>query len=95
MDRSSVKFAATAFIRRRRLVDGLCVFPAPGHNSVKGGDGLEMTEEAALQGDLSFPKIQSGGIRVVRQNQRMIRCDVCDHPLACNYSRSVQVTAPA
>ena len=32
---------------------------------------------------LSFPKIQSGGIRAVRQNQRMIRCDVCDiHLLA-------------
>jgi hypothetical protein len=45
---------------------------------------------------LSFPKIQSGGIRVVRQNQRIIRCDVCDHPLACNvYSRSVQVASPA
>jgi len=45
---------------------------------------------------LSFPKIQSGGIRAVRQNQRIIRCDVCDHPPACNvYSRSVQVTTPA
>jgi hypothetical protein len=29
---------------------------------------------------VSFLKIQSGGIRVVRQNQRIIRCDVCDHP---------------
>ena len=45
---------------------------------------------------LSFPKIQSGGIRAVRQNQRIIRCDVCDHPPACNvYSRSVQATTPA
>jgi hypothetical protein len=45
---------------------------------------------------LSFPKIQSGGIRAVRQNQRIIRSDVCDHPPACNvYSRSVQVTTPA
>jgi hypothetical protein len=45
---------------------------------------------------LSFPKIQSGGIRMVRQNQRIIRCDACDHPFACDvYSRSVQVTAPA
>jgi hypothetical protein len=25
--------------------------------------------------NLSFPKIQSGGIRAVRQNQRIIRCD--------------------
>jgi hypothetical protein len=45
---------------------------------------------------LSFPKIQSGGIRAVRQNQRIIRCDVCDHPAACNvYGRSVQAAAPA
>src|SRR5260221_1585327 len=45
---------------------------------------------------LSFPKIQSGRIRAVRQNQRIMRCDVCDHPPACNvYSRSVQVTTPA
>jgi hypothetical protein len=45
---------------------------------------------------LSFPKIQSGGIRAVRQNQRIIQCDVCDHPPACNlHSRSVQVTTPA
>jgi hypothetical protein len=45
---------------------------------------------------LSFPKIQSGGIRAVRENQRIIRCDVCDRPPACNvYSRSVQVTTPA
>jgi len=45
---------------------------------------------------LSFPKIQSGGIRAVRQNQRIIQCDVCDHPPACNlHSRSVQATTPA
>ena len=43
-----------------------------------------------------FPKIQAGGIRVVSQNQRIIRCDVCDHPPACNvYGRSFQVAAPA
>jgi hypothetical protein len=35
---------------------------------------------------LSFPKIQSGGIRAVRQNQRIIRCDVCDHP-PCVYRK--------
>ena len=29
---------------------------------------------------MPFPKIQSSGIRVVSQNQRIIRCDVCDHP---------------
>jgi hypothetical protein len=45
---------------------------------------------------LSFPKIQSGGIGAVRQNQRIIRCDVCDHPPACNlHSRSVQAATPA
>jgi hypothetical protein len=45
---------------------------------------------------LSFPKIPSGGIRAVRQNQRIIRRDVCDHPPAGNlHSRSVQVTTPA
>jgi len=31
------------------------------------------------QNPLSFPSIRSGGIRVARQNQRIIRCDVCDH----------------
>jgi hypothetical protein len=32
----------------------------------------------------------------VRQNQRIIECDVCDHPTACNlHNRSVQVTTPA
>jgi hypothetical protein len=45
---------------------------------------------------LSFPKIQSGGIRAVRQNQRIIRGDVFDHPPTCNvHSRSVQVTTSA
>jgi hypothetical protein len=28
---------------------------------------------------LSFPKIRSGRIRAVRENQTIIRCDVCDH----------------
>jgi glucose/arabinose dehydrogenase len=46
--------------------------------------------------NLSFPKIPSLRIRAVRQNQRIIRCDVCDHPPACNlHSRSVQATTPA
>jgi hypothetical protein len=49
-----------------------------------------------LNVELSFPKIQSGGIRALRQNQRIIRCDVCDHPPTRNvYSRSVQATTPA
>jgi hypothetical protein len=70
-----------------------------------GSIGMEGAFEAMWDGTvdvnwatehLSFPKIQSGGIRAVRQNQRIIRCDVCDHPPACNvYSRSVQVTTPA
>jgi hypothetical protein len=46
--------------------------------------------------DVSFPKIQSGGIRAVRQNQRIIQCDVCDHPPTCNvHSRSVQAATSA
>jgi len=45
---------------------------------------------------LSFPKIQSGRIRAVRQNQRIIQCDVCDHPPTCNvHSRSVQAATSA
>jgi hypothetical protein len=41
-----------------------------------------------------FPKIQSGGIRAVSQNQSIIRCDVCDHPLAWDVCRrSVQVAS--
>jgi hypothetical protein len=28
---------------------------------------------------VSFPKIRSGRIRAVRENQTIIRCDVCDH----------------
>jgi hypothetical protein len=45
---------------------------------------------------VSFPKILSVRIRAVRQNQRIIQCDVCDHPPACNlHSRSVQATMPA
>jgi hypothetical protein len=44
---------------------------------------------------LSFPKIQSGKIRAVRQNQRIIRCDVCDHSPCNVHSRSVQATTPA
>jgi hypothetical protein len=45
---------------------------------------------------LSFPKIRSGRIRAVRENQTIIQCDVCDHPSAWNiYRRSAQVAAPA
>ena len=45
---------------------------------------------------LWFPKIRSGRIRAVRQNQRIIAFDACDRPLACSVCRqSVQVAAPA
>jgi ubiquinone/menaquinone biosynthesis C-methylase UbiE len=45
---------------------------------------------------VSFPKIRSGRIRAVRENQTIIQCDVCDHLPAWNiYRRSVQVAAPA
>jgi len=45
---------------------------------------------------LWFPKIRSGRIRAVRQNQRIIRCDVCDRPPTWNVCcQPVQVAAPA
>jgi hypothetical protein len=45
---------------------------------------------------LSFPKIRSGRIRAVRENQTIIQCDGCDHLPAWNiYRRSAQVAAPA
>jgi hypothetical protein len=45
---------------------------------------------------LWFPKIRSGWSRAVRENHCIIRCDVCDHPLACNVcSQFIQVAAPA
>jgi hypothetical protein len=47
-------------------------------------------------GYLWFPKIRSGRIRAVRQNQRIIRCDACDRPPTWNVCRQpVQVAAPA
>ena len=46
--------------------------------------------------NLSFPKILSGKIRAVRENQSIIRCDVCDHlPAWTIYRRFVQVATPA
>jgi hypothetical protein len=45
--------------------------------------------------NLSFPKIPSGWIRIVRQN-RIIESDVCDPARAWNVCRrSVQVAQPA
>src|SRR4029453_4259950 len=45
---------------------------------------------------VSFPKIRSGRIRAVRENQTIIQCDGCDHLPAWNiYRRSAQVAAPA
>jgi predicted amidohydrolase YtcJ len=47
-------------------------------------------------GLLWFPKIRSGWIRAVRQNQPIIRCDVCDRSPTWNVCRQpVQVAAPA
>jgi hypothetical protein len=44
---------------------------------------------------LWFPKIPSGRVRAVRQNQRMIRYDACDRPPPRNVCcQSVQVAAP-
>jgi hypothetical protein len=46
--------------------------------------------------ELSFPKIASGRIRAVRQNQRILRGDACDPPSAWDVCRQpVQVAAPA
>jgi hypothetical protein len=46
--------------------------------------------------DLWFPTIPSGGIRAVRQNQRIIRCDARDPPFAGHTCRRfVQVAAQA
>ena len=36
----------------------------------------------ALCSTCRFPEIQSGGIGALRQNRRIIRCDVCDHGAA-------------
>ncbi|MGH8525900.1 MAG: hypothetical protein ACREXY_17345, partial [Gammaproteobacteria bacterium] len=56
------------------------------------GSGFE-TKTITL---LSFPKIRSGRIRAVRENQTIIQCDGCDHLPAWNiYRRSAQVAAPA
>ena len=45
---------------------------------------------------LSFPKIPSGRIRVVTENQRIIAFDARDPPLACSiYRQPIQVAASA
>jgi hypothetical protein len=68
----------------------------PVNRSALLAEFLELGRWRASARLLSFPKIQSGGIGAVRQNQRIIRCDVCDHPPACNlHSRSVQAATPA
>jgi hypothetical protein len=36
---------------------------------------------------LSFPKIPSGRIRALRENQGIIRCDACHAPFACRQGR--------
>jgi DNA end-binding protein Ku len=53
-------------------------------------------DELYLNSPLTFPKIRSGRIRAVRENQTIIQCDGCDHLPAWNiYRRSAQVAAPA
>jgi hypothetical protein len=69
---------------------------APHRPRIRGSDRALLVWMTWLWSNLSFPKIQSGGIGAVGQNQPTIRCDVCDHPSACNlHSQSVQVTTPA
>jgi hypothetical protein len=61
---------------------------------VQNLDGPLLVDSRA-QG-LSFPKNLSARIRAMRQNQRIIRRDVCDPPAACDVCRQpVQVEAPA
>src|SRR4051794_21429986 len=68
-----------------KKVDGTRVYRVATGDSGKPG--------ARRSRRLSFPKIPSVRIRAVRQNQRIMRCDACHHPPACNvHSRSVQVT---
>jgi hypothetical protein len=50
---------------------------SPGQDGRRHGSRLQ-TGRCIAVAVLSFPKIQSGGIRAVGQNQRIIRCDVCD-----------------
>src|ERR1700730_11832817 len=52
-------------------------------------DALKILKPQTVIRWLSFPKIQSGGMGAVRQNQRIIRCDVCDHSPCNVHSRSV------
>jgi hypothetical protein len=50
----------------------------------------------ARTGGLSFPKIPSGRIRAMRENQGIIHRDACDAPSAWDVCRQpVQVAAPA
>ena len=55
-----------------------------------------LSRQAAFLRRLWFPKIGSGRIRTVRQNQRIIAFDGRDPPLACSvYRQLVQVAAAA
>jgi hypothetical protein len=47
------------------------------------------------EGHLSFPKIRSGRIRAVRENQTIIQCDVCDHLLLGTVIADLLKSAPA
>jgi hypothetical protein len=55
-----------------------------------------MTNQSSVGGHLSFPKIPSGRIRAMRENQGIIHRDACDAPSAWDVCRKpVQVAAPA
>jgi hypothetical protein len=61
-----------------------------------GAQIVPPSDQPGRERELSFPKIRSGRIRAVRENQSIIRCDACDHLPAWNiYRRSVQVAASA
>src|SRR5262249_21096431 len=60
------------------------------------GPPVLTTWAAWVCAQVSFPKIRSGWIRAVRQNQRIIGHDACDPAGAWDDRRqSVQVAAPA
>jgi hypothetical protein len=64
-----------------------------GARRVSDQDEVERENGAAV---LSFPKIASGRIRAMKQNQRILRGDACDPPSAWDVCHQpVQVTAPA
>jgi hypothetical protein len=75
----------------------LCEADMVGISRLKGS-AYEHVANHGFPADLHlwFPKIRSGKIRPVRQNQRIIRCDVCDPAFASTACRQLfQAATPA